>query len=47
MGSCQIASEPGDLGQVIGEGSAYELFSSGSRKAIDQGDFVVRQREPG
>ena len=47
MGSCKIASEPGDLGQIIGEGSAYGPFLSGSRKAVDQGDFSIGQREPG
>lgn len=47
MGSCKIASQPCDLGQVIGEGSAYGLFLSRSRKAINQGDFNIGQRELG
>lgn len=41
MGSSKIAAEPGDLGQVICEGSARGRFLSGSGKIIDQGDFII------
>jgi hypothetical protein len=46
MGSRKIACEPGDLGQIIGEGSAHEPVLSGSHKTVDQGNFDIGQDKP-
>lgn len=46
MGSRKIASEPGDLGQIIGKGSTCGHVLSGSCKAVDQGDFDIGQDKP-
>jgi hypothetical protein len=43
MGSRRIAYELGDLGQIVGNGSAWLFILSGNCKSIGQGDFNIGQ----